>query len=255
MRGVLEALEAALVGCRLLADYWAEGEGEAWRSALARCATPAQLAVYVHVLRAAAGEEVAALRAREVTRGQWNRMRRGRTFCPAPGDCVTFLLRAYEECLAALGGAPWDGADAARAFCGGQGPHGYVDCEVADVRYFAGEGKDAWPACTVALRRSSGGGEGALLTITVQCGTTLPDALVDAARFRRSAAPWAAGDAVKMFFQNESLTGGHWYRGECLSQELPAGGDPWESVRVRWDDGEEMQVSPWELRRMDESDE
>ena len=61
---VLEALEAALVGCRLLADYWAEGEGEAWRSALARCATPAQLAVYVHVLRAAAGEEVAAGRLR-----------------------------------------------------------------------------------------------------------------------------------------------------------------------------------------------
>ena len=45
-----------------------------------------------------------------------------------------------------------------------------------------------------------------------------------------------------MWFADNSGVGGSFYSGTVVSQSLPENGDPWDSVTVRWEDGEEMQV-------------
>ena len=47
---------------------------------------------------------------------------------------------------------------------------------------------------------------------------------------------------VRMWFADNSGVGGSFYSGTVVSQSLPENGDPWDSVTVRWEDGEEMQV-------------
>ena len=58
-----------------------------------------------------------------------------------------------------------------------------------------------------------------------------------------------------MWFADASGIGGSYYQGVVVHQTLGEDGDAWDSVTVRWDDDEEMQVCPWELKRLGELEE
>jgi len=83
--------------------------------------------------------------------------------------------------------------------------------------------------------------------VTVHVGGDIPEFLVEAGAFEASLKKFQIGSRVKMWFANEE-GGGSYYTGEATRVDLGKNeSDPWNSVTVRWEDGQEMQVCPWEL--------
>ena len=77
----------------------------------------------------------------------------------------------------------------------------------------------------------------------VRAGHALAEMLIDSAVYAKSLEPWKVGEEVKMWFADASGEGGGFYHGTVVGQTLGDNGDAWDSVTVRWNDDEEMQVS------------
>jgi len=258
LRHQLLALETALAESDALPVAWTEmgGVGKAWRRATVNAHTTAALGLQVVSLREAALENIGALGNRVVTRAQWLKGCKNRGFlCPEPLDEVTYLSRGHQEHLDRYGKHPWD--DGARQPVRGGGEL----CQVETVKYLSGVERQELPFAIVQLRSlqvaacggeglagaaPSGGDEtadeaqGQVFFITLHSDNSLSEMLIDSASYAKSLQPWKEGEAVKMWFADPSGSGGSFYHGAVVSQIL--GGEVWDSVTVRWEDGEELQV-------------
>jgi hypothetical protein len=265
LRDHLLALENALSESDALPVGWTEmaGVGKQWRRMTGSAQTTAALGLQIVKLRDAALENIGALGNRLVTRAQWLKGCKNRRFlCPEPSALVTYLCRGHQEHLDRYGKRPWD--DGARQpVC-----EGGEMCQVESIKYFSGVEKQELPFAVVQLRSlqvaagrgegvagavvaaaggTSGGSaadeaEGQVFFTTLHSDNSLSEMLIDSASYTRSLAPWKEGESVKMWFADSSGVGGSFYHGTVVSQAV--GGEVWDSITVRWEDGEELQVRP-----------
>jgi DNA-binding transcriptional ArsR family regulator len=126
---------------------------------------------------------------------------------------------------------------------GGAGPGG------AGAGGNSGAGAGRTPSPVISNGGSggmAGGGQevdGQVFYVTIHGGiVALADLLIDSAVYTRSKLPFREGEEVRMWFSDESGGGGEYYSGTVVQQAPGENGDLWESVTVRWEDGEEMQV-------------
>jgi hypothetical protein len=89
------------------------------------------------------------------------------------------------------------------------------------------------------------------IVLPIHADASLPDFIVQEDVFEASRDhAWQAGDRFRMQFGGRK---GSWYRGTVVSVESKGKGedwDPWEELRVRWDDSQSSAVpfvSMWEI--------
>mmetsp|Transcript_11031 Transcript_11031/g.27030 ORF Transcript_11031/g.27030 Transcript_11031/m.27030 type:complete len:224 (-) Transcript_11031:209-880(-) len=194
-------------------------------------------------------------------------------YIPEVGDEVVFVRSGHEAHLVEFDQPrrPWD--------CSGR-PHAVEPCVVESVVpfrpipvYALRKGKPGEsdnyapilrtnPFCCVRLRSGAKDQEGkadSVFHVTLYIGASLPDFVVKKSVFD-DVLDLAPGQKVKMWFQTETRgkspktkqdkKGGNFYFGKVVTNSNEERQDPWECVKVLWDDdetGETTDVCPWEL--------